>query len=336
MYADNRNMTRRVRRIILCSTILFFVLTAPVVLLYAWGYSFDWQKKKPVLTGGLYLKSIPKKAEVYIDDKPKKETPAFIKRLVPREYQVRVVKEGFYPWQKKLKVESKLVTEARNILLIPLNPKIEVVNQELTNDFSLEELLKQEKSNSIFYIQKPSYILYKTDQNNSFQEQISSTSLPNGQDYQIFASSNEQIAVLSDNQELYLFNYQTRSFELISQNVQGVQFSNDNKKLLYFTLYELWVYYLEGTPEQPSKNAGDKELITRLSQKIDQAIWYDSTSQHIIFLIDQIIKITELDSRDQRNTVDLIKLDIQEMAYSQKDEKIYFIKDKKLLSLSLE
>jgi hypothetical protein len=336
VYADNRNMTRRVRRIILYSTILFFVLTAPVVLLYAWGYSFDWQKKKPVLTGGLYLKSIPKKATVYLNDKPKDETPAFIKRLLPKEYRVKIVKEGFYPWQKNLKIESKLVTEARNILLIPINPKIEVVDQELPNDFSLEEFLNPEKPNYIFYIQKPSYILYKTDQNNSFQEQINLTPLPNDQDYQIFASSNEQIAVLSDNQELYLFNYQTRNFELISQNVQGVQFSNDNKKLLYFTPYELWVYYLEGTSEQPSKNAGDKELITRSSQKIDQAIWYDDTNQHIIFLIDQIIKITELDNRNQRNTVDLIKLDIQKMAYSQKDEKIYFIKDKKLLSLSLE
>jgi hypothetical protein len=330
------NMTRRFRRIILLATTLFFILTAPLVLGYAWGYSFDWQKKKPVLTGGFYLKSIPKKAEVYIDDKPKKETPAFIKRLIPREYQVKVVKEGFYPWQKNLKIESKLVTEARNILLIPINPKIKVVDQELPNDFSLEEFLNSEKPNYIFYIQKPSYILYKTDQNNSFQEQINLTPLPNEQDYQIFDSSNEQIAVLSDNQKLYIFNYQTRNFELISQDVQGVQFSNDNKKLLYFTPYELWVYYLEGASEQPSKNAGDKELITRSSQKIGQAIWHNNASQHIIFLVDQTIKITELDNRDQRNTVDLIKLDIQEMAYSQKDEKIYFIKDKKLLSLSLE
>jgi len=48
--------------------------------------------KRIVLTGGLYIKSVPKKATVYINDKPKEETPVFIKRLVPKYYQIKVVK----------------------------------------------------------------------------------------------------------------------------------------------------------------------------------------------------------------------------------------------------
>jgi hypothetical protein len=329
-------MTRRTRRILLCITILFFILAAPTVLLYALGYSFDWQKKKPVLTGGLYLKSIPKKAKVYLNDKPKKETPAFVKRLLPKDYQVKVTKAGFRPWQKKLKVESKLVTEARNILLIPLNPKIEIINEKLPENFSLEEFLSQEKSNDIFYIQKPSYILYHTDQAGSYQEQISLTPLPADQEYKIFVSPNKRIAVLSDTNELYLLNSETRVFELISQNVQGAQFSDDNKKLLYFTPSEIWVYYLEDILIQPNKKAGEKELITRLSQKIKQAIWYGRTNEHIIFSVGQHIKIIELDGRDQRNTRDIIKLDAKQIAYNREDKKIYCVKGEKLLKMSLE
>ena len=53
-------------------------------------------------------------------------------------------------------------------------------------------------------------------------------------------------------------------------------------------------------------------------------------------LIDNNIKIVEMDSRDNRNIINLIKLDVEKMAYSQKDEKLYLIKDNELLAISLE
>jgi len=321
-------MTFRIRRIILTGTILFFIVVAPTALLYSYGYSFDWQNKKVVLTGGFYFESLPKKADVYLDDKLKKETPVFIKRLLPKEYQVKITENGYHSWQKNLKIESKLVTVVKNILLIPLNPEIRIVDEALPIDFSLEEFIQTEKSNNVFYIQKPSYVLYKTDKENSFQEQISLTPLPIDHQYQIFISINEQIAVLDENKQLYLLNPEIKTFQLINQNVQGLQFSNDNK-LLYFTPSELWVYYL-------NRENNQQELITRLSQEIKQAIWYNKTNEHIIFSVGQNIKITELDGRNGRNTNDLIKLDFNRMAYSEKNKLLYLIKDKQLLSISLE
>ena len=318
-------MTNKTRKIILLTVTLFFILLAPIILLYAWGYSFDWQSKKPVLTGGIYLKSIPKKAEVYINNEPQKEaTPTFIERLLPKEYQIRVTKEGFHSWEKTLKVESKIVTEAKNILLIPINLEIKTVNSELILELS-------EESINIFYIQEPSYILYKTDKNNSFQEQISLTPLPNNYKYEIFTSANKQIVVLDEKNQLYLLNQETKNFELISQNVQGIQFSYDNRKLLYFTPSEIWIYHLEG----PGKIEDKKELITRVSQNIKQAIWY-KTNEHIIFSIGENIKIVELDNRSDRNIINLIKLKVEKMIYSQKDEKIYLIKGNELFAITLE
>lgn len=305
-----------------------------MILLYAWGYSFDWQGKKIVLTGGLYIKSIPKKAAVYLDDKQEKETPVFIKRLLPKYYQVKVTKDGYYDWNKKLKIESKLVTEAKDILLIPINPKIEVVNEKIAENFSLKEYLslKNAGSNDIFYIQKPSYILYKTDKTNSSLEQISLTPLPNNQEYEIIVSNNQKIALLNDIKELYIFNQATRNFELIKQNVQEAQFSSDNQKLLYYTPNEIWIYYLDNVND---KKTGEHELITRLSQKIEGAVWY-KTNQHIIFLVNQEIKIIELDDRDERNIVDIIKIDAQQMAYSEKDQTLYLTKEQKFLRIFLE
>ena len=321
-------MTFKIRRIILIGTILFFVIVAPTALLYSYGYSFDWQKKKVVLTGGFYFESLPKKANVYLNDKLKEKTPVFIKRLLPKEYQIKITKDGYHSWQKNLRIESKLVTEAKNILLIPLNPKIKIINEALPIDFSLEEFIQTEESNNVFYIQEPSYILYKTDKENSFQKQISLTPLPINHQYQIFVSTNEQIAVLDENKQLYLLNQEIKTFRLINQNVQGLQFSNDNK-LLYFTPSEIWVYYL-------NRKNNQQELITRLSQKIKQAIWHNKTNEHIIFSVDQNIKITELDGRNGRNTNDLIELNFNQMAYSEKNKLLYLVKDKQLLSISLE
>jgi len=329
------NMTRRIRRLLLCSAILFFIVATPSILFYAWGYNFDWQNKKLVLTGALYLKSFPKKAEVELNNKLKEETPAFIKRLLPKEYQVKITKQGFHPWQKKLRVESKLVTEARNILLIPLNPEIEIVNEELPVNFSLKEFLAQEESDTIFYIQEPSYILYKTDQNGSYQEQISLAPLPANHQYEIFVSSNEKIVALNKKRQLYFLNPETRCFELLEENVQEVQFANDSKKLLYSTPTEIWVYYLEDILIQPNKKAREKELITRLSQKIEQVLWFDQTNEHIIFVVSQTVKIIELDDRDYRNTHDLFNFEISQIVYSPTDKKLYFIKEDKLLRIDL-
>jgi len=328
-------MNSKTRRIILCLIILFFILISPVIILYSLGYSFDWQEKEIVLTGGLYIKSVPKKATVYINDKPKEETPVFIKRLVPKYYQIKVVKEGYYEWRKKLKIESKLVTEAKDIVLIPINPEIKVINEKIPDNFSLEEYISEENiiSNDIFYIHKPSFIIYKTDKENSFQEQISSASLPENQEYEIIVSNNQQIAVLSNNKQLYILNKETRNFELIKENVQQAQFSYDNGKLLYYTPNEIWIYYLNNN--QQDEKTSEYELITRLSQKIERAIWYE-TNNHIIFLVNSKIKIIELDSRDEKNIVDIMEIDAQEIVYSNENELLYIIKDEKLIGISLE
>lgn len=351
-------MTRYTRRLLLIFLITLFCLAAPTVLFYAWGYSFDWENKKPVLTGGIYLESIPKKADIYINKEFKDKTPRLIKRLAPKEYQVKVVKNDYHSWQKKLKVKSRLVVETSNILLIPQNPSFEIIKNNLNNDFSLEEFLEtdEEKQNiikaekilslkevvsyeisgqDIFYIQKPSYILYKTNLTGAIQEQISLSPLIKN-DYQIFISPNQNLAVLDNQGELYIFNYNKKIFENLAGNIKRAQFSKDNKKLLYYSPSEIWVYYLENNLIQPFKKAGEKELITRLSQEIRQAIWYPETNEHLVFSVGSFIKIIELDGRDIRNIIDFLEAETKQITYNQETEALYFIEEEKLYKTSLE
>ncbi|OGZ36685.1 MAG: hypothetical protein A3A94_00805 [Candidatus Portnoybacteria bacterium RIFCSPLOWO2_01_FULL_43_11] len=359
-------MTKTARRFLLTSLIIVFLLIAPAVLFYAWGYSFDWQNKKPVLTGGIYLESIPKKAEIYVNDELKARTPKLVKRLLPREYQIKLVKKDHHPWQKKMRVESKLVTEARNIFLVPQKPALELIRNDAGNNFSLEEFLKTDGERKIiikaekilsglntgttsldqivsykvidqdiFYLQKPSYILYQTDLSGAVKNQVSLSPLPEN-NYQIFISPDRNLAVLDNKDRLYFLNQENKNFENLAENIKEVQFSKDGKKLLYFSKSEIWVYYLKENLIQPFKKAGEKELITRLSQEIKQAIWYPETNEHIIFSVGSLVKITELDGRDIRNTVDFLEKETSQIAYDQETESLYFTEGEKLYSVSLE
>ncbi len=291
-------MSHFTRKAFLYLAIILFLLIAPTVIAYALGYSFDWQTKKPVLTGGFYLKSVPKKASIYVNDKIKGETPDFIKRLVPKYYQVKIEKEGYHSWEKNLKIESQIVTEVKNIILIPKKPELKEENifpliEEPLHTFHL-------KNN----------ILYEGD------EQISLAPLEDGE-YEILVKNNE-VALL--NNDLYLLS-PSKTFETIIKNVSFAQFS-ENNRLLYLTNNEIWIYDF---------NSQSKELITRSSQEIKQAAWY--LNEHIIFTTEEMARIIEIDSRDKRNIFNLVEMEIDRIICN---EKIYFKVKDKIFSLLLE
>lgn len=111
-------MTRKARRLIFYAFIVVFVFLVCIIILYAQGYSFDRRNKVLVPTGALFLESYPEKADIYVDNKYKGQTNKFIKRLIPKEYNITISKQGYYDWQRTLKIKPKLVTEVENILLI--------------------------------------------------------------------------------------------------------------------------------------------------------------------------------------------------------------------------
>jgi len=129
-------MTKKTRTILFLSFLTLFLLLAPAIVLYSQGYRFDLENKKLSQTGGLFLKVLPKQAEVYLDDKLSKKTDFFfgsvlIENLLPQKYKIRVRKEGFYAWEKNLEIKEKQVAEAKNIILFPENPKFNVLFSEV-------------------------------------------------------------------------------------------------------------------------------------------------------------------------------------------------------------
>lgn len=179
-------MTLRIRRLIFWGLVIIFLIITPLIIAYGIGYSFDWQKRSFVKTGSFYFASAPTGGTIYINYAASGKTNKYIKRLLPKEYNVAIKKDGYQIWEKGLKMDSGIVTEARNILLVPQNPKIETVQKNLPPGFSLTALIltdseKQKlaqassaaktvlanapyqlSDDDIFFLETD-YILYKTD-----------------------------------------------------------------------------------------------------------------------------------------------------------------------------
>ncbi len=123
-------------------------------LLYAKGYRLNFnynnksnerlknQGKTPKIaikrTGILAVRSIPEGAKIYLNNELKEITNATITSLDPGEYNLRVEKEGFETWEKKIQVYQDLVTDITAVLILKgsgLNP---LTNSGVT-DFALSD-----------------------------------------------------------------------------------------------------------------------------------------------------------------------------------------------------
>jgi hypothetical protein len=360
-------MTLRIRRLIFWGLVIIFLIITPLIIAYGIGYSFDWQKRSFVKTGSFYFASAPTGGTIYINDAASGKTNKYIKRLLPKEYNVAIKKDGYQIWEKGLKMDSGIVTEARNILLVPQNPKIETVQKNLPPGFSLTALIltdseKQKlaqassaaktvlanapyqlSDDDIFFLETD-YILYKTDLSGRNKQQISLEPLPSDT-RKIFVSPDENsFAALDKTGHLFLFSPDKKIFEQLADNIKNAEFSYDNKKLLYYSETELMLIYLDKILIQPYKKRGQKETLTRFSEKINSAIWYPEDNEHVIFVVGDTVKIIELDDRGKRNIHDLTKMqnfaenswEKPQIIYDFKKNKLYFINDNNLYYLQIK
>ncbi len=300
-------MTRLTRRVIFYFLILIFILAAPATILYASGFSFDWQNWQLLKTGSFYFDSLPKEAKITIEGKQNDITPAYIGRLLPRRYAIEISQDGYENWHKNLDIFPQATTEARSIFLAPKEPKIAKTadNVTSTQEYFLNEDQKtvQQKilqnasstinnaaswmvfKNELYYLQKSNMIFYKAGPLGQIIEQISTQSLPEiSKQYQIKVSD-ENSAIFIPGGKLFLLNNQTKTFDFLADNIMGAEFSSDNEKLLFWTSHEIWILWFTDVWSQPYRKSGEKELITRLSDDIGRVIWFPLTNEHIIYTV---------------------------------------------------
>lgn len=152
----NFQKTRTV--LFILSVILFFV-GLPFILTFALGYKFDPRTMKFIKTGLIFVKTQPSGAKVYLNNKliPEK-TPASMQELLPGTYRVRLELMGHYSWKSQVEVEAGKVSRIDKVILFPLRPNLQQLNQERFSSFRVHPAKRL-----IYYLDQEMRVLYRSD-----------------------------------------------------------------------------------------------------------------------------------------------------------------------------
>jgi hypothetical protein len=138
-------MSKKVRYLFLLAGFIFFLIAAPLAVFYVRGVSYDFGAKKFVATGILAVKSEPKDADIFLNNKLKRSGSGDVKFILPGEYNIALKKDGYQTWQKRLAIEAGQVTWASpgssSIYLLFNSPKIQTLSDKVLDFYNKNNLL---------------------------------------------------------------------------------------------------------------------------------------------------------------------------------------------------
>jgi hypothetical protein len=104
--------------------IIFLIIGTIIAVLFGRGYGLNLNGNGPILsgTGLLVATSSPDGAQVIINGHLTTATDNTI-NLAPGDYAVKIFKEGYFPWEKKITVKKEVVSKA-DALLFPTAPQL--------------------------------------------------------------------------------------------------------------------------------------------------------------------------------------------------------------------
>jgi|GEM_PF-1257628 hypothetical protein len=133
-------MTQRTRYLLILAGFVFFLMAAPLMVLYVRGITYDFATKTFVKTGIMGVRTSPSDATVFINGKVKRQSQGDIGFLVPGAYQVEIKKTGYSDWSKRLNVDAGQVTWANpsfgSIYLFLKNPPAQNLAQGVLDFYS--------------------------------------------------------------------------------------------------------------------------------------------------------------------------------------------------------
>lgn len=139
-------MTRRYRQFIFWIFVFLFILASIITTLFAQGWRFNFETLRIVKTGSIFVKTTVSSAKLYINDEYIGSTAGIlnytklINNLTPKNYNLFIYKEGYYPWNKIVEIKNGLVTEFLYITLLPLELKkikITELPRQIVSDFKV-------------------------------------------------------------------------------------------------------------------------------------------------------------------------------------------------------
>lgn len=186
----------------------------------------------------------------------------------------------------------------------------------------------------VYYFQLPNGIVFQTNLDGTMEPlQITKIAPPEMEDdsFRIIVYDKEKIAMKNKSNDLFIFNKGEKDeyFIKLLDDAEGLQFSNDGKKMLFWNNREIYTYFTRDWETQPFRNENEILSVTRYSQALKNIQW-SSDYEHIIFSVNNQVKISELDQRDNNNIFDITSLsfDDSKVVTNFSEDRIYFTDQK--------
>ncbi len=218
-------MTLKTRRMLLYTSILVFIISTPLLILYAQGYRYDFEEKKIVKTGGIFIKLDPADAKITLNNKivTTKRYSLFnsghlIKNLVPGKYDISASKDGYYDWNKNTTVDAEVINEFKNVTLWPKELKSSILlnlKNGKISDFFVND-------NKIFYLK------------NSASGEFFGIKTEDAQK-EIFLQNMSGIRIISIKNNNALIKDRNNNWALLYEDKEFIRQTSLNKLTLYFT-----------------------------------------------------------------------------------------------------
>jgi hypothetical protein len=176
----------------------------------------------------------------------------------------------------------------------------------------LEAIKAYDLSRNSIYFLRQNNIVYKSDLDGKNEDQLVLAPIDfseANEKTRLIAYDDNRQAIISESGELYVHNNGETtgdSLKNVTDGIKSVQFSNDGKKLLYWSDNEINVIFLRKWDVQPRRVENEIQQVVRLSSPVKNVFWYRDY-EHIFFSSQNSVKIIELDSRDHRAVDDVFK-----------------------------
>lgn len=364
-------LSRKTRRLFFYALLFIFILAAPLLIVLSYGWRLDLVTGEVARRGGIFVKSKTPRLSIFLNGSFLKETAflsggALLPEISPGVYLLRIEKEGFHPWVKSVEVEPALVTELRQLLLVPLAlPAATSTGADLAlleNKNKPEESLAVDRKNNL--IQKTAtstrilasnvYAFGAVDANTVFfidrNGFLARLVLPLGRTQTLgrpgfflkegapprfLRSPLGELAILDGSGGVFMLNA-SGVLTTLGGGVRDMSFDARGEKILLVKEYEIGVVWLRTNPYQPFQPAGTEERILGLDERIAAARWFYADNAHIVIQTKDGVFFTELDGRGGRNTPELVAGIVEKIAaVPELPNKIFYKKGKSWHTLEL-
>jgi hypothetical protein len=173
-------------------------------------------------------------------------------------------------------------------------------------------------------------IVFKTDLSGKNEIQVLSSPFADAElngDARLIVYDDSRLALISSDGGLYLRNNgKEDSIKTLMDDCEGVQFSDDGKKMIFWNNNKISVIFLREWDVQPRREENEIQQIARFSAPISNVTWYKDY-EHIFFSSRGKLNIIELDGRDKRLSFDFLETNSEKIlgSYDATNGMFYFI-----------